>query len=319
MKRLVLPLVVLLSVATAFANWPEQVQDIRYLSTADNSMQPAMHYAPETGEPVPLLVGLHSWSADYDQESSVVYADWCIDRQWAFIAPKFRGPNHTPEATGSDLAVADIVAAVAYAKTKTNIDMDRIYLIGVSGGGYASVLMAGRHPEIWAGVSAWVPITDLAAWHAETKNADLKYWKEIETSCGGAPGSSLEVDSEYKHRSAITHIAGAKSVNLDINAGIHDGHTGSVPISHTLLAFNVLAAERDRFTEAQVAFMTAQQKVAEGIASPDTDPSYGEKQPLLRRSSGKTRVTIFEGSHEIIADAALAWLAKQRQSQGLKD
>ena len=33
---------------------------------------------------------------------------------------------------------------------------------------------------------------------------------------------------------------------LRINAGINDGHNGSVPINHSLEAFNVLAVEKDR-------------------------------------------------------------------------
>ncbi|MDX1564146.1 MAG: prolyl oligopeptidase family serine peptidase [Phycisphaeraceae bacterium] len=320
MKVVVLALTIA-SVATApcLAGWPKTVQDIRYPSNADATGQPAMFYAPKTDRPVPLLVGLHSWSADYRQKSSAIYAQWCIDKRWAFIAPNFRGPNKVPQATGSDLAVADIVSAVAYAKKNANVDPDRIYLVGVSGGGYAAVLMAGLHPKIWAGVSAWVPITDLAAWHAECKESKRKYWRDLEKSCGGAPGSSAEVDAEYKKRSAITHIAGAKNVNLDLNAGIHDGHTGSVPISHTLRAFNALTAEEDHFSADQIRHMTETRTVAEGIEKPKPDPTYGDKQPLVRRIAGRTRITIFQGGHEIIPEAALTWLSRQRKTDGARE
>ena len=66
-------------------------------------------------------------------------------------------------------------AFVDFAKKKTRIDKKRILLVGTSGGGYMSLLMAGRAPNLWAGVSAWVPISDLAAWHSETKKKGLKY------------------------------------------------------------------------------------------------------------------------------------------------
>jgi hypothetical protein len=37
-----------------------------------------------------------------------------------------------------------------------------------------------------------------------------------------------------------------------------------------------------------------------------TDPSFG-REIFLRRRAGRTRVTIFDGAHEGIASAAVAW------------
>ncbi len=296
------------------AQWPDGVEDIRYQSAADKTRQQALFYKPESKARVPLLVGLHTWSSNYKQTSSIPYAEWCIARGWAFIHPNFRGPNSNPTATGSELAVADIVSAVDYAKANANIDADRVYLIGASGGGYATLLLAGRHPRIWAGVSAWVPISDLAAWHAQCKKAGRAYWTQIEKSCGGAPGSSDAVDKEYQRRSAMTWIDAAIGVHVDINAGIHDGHTGSVPISHSLLAFNALAARRDRFTPKQIAFMVGERRAPQGVAKPNEDPSYGKKQPLVRRTSGTARITIFDGGHEGIPTAGLTWLSSRRRT-----
>jgi len=136
----------------------QSLKEIRYLSAADGSEQPAMFYAPDKKEAMPLLVALHTWSSDYKQDHHEECAEWCINKGWAYIHPDFRGPNKRPEATGSDLVVKDIVSAVAYAKKMRNIDSSRIYLVGTSGGGYTALVMAGHHPEIWAGISAWVPI-----------------------------------------------------------------------------------------------------------------------------------------------------------------
>jgi len=41
-----------------------------------------------------------------------------------------------------------------------------------------------------------------------------------------------------------------------------------------------------------------------------SDEAYGEKQPIFRRASRNARITIFDGGHEIIYEAALGWLAK---------
>jgi len=225
---------------------PKEVKAIRYLSAADNTEQPALFYAPAGDKPAPLLVGLHSWSADYRQASP--YGAWCVKKGWVFIQPDFRGPNKRPEATGSELAVKDILSAVEYAKKNATVDESRIYLIGASGGGYATLLMAGRAPEVWAGVSAWVPIYDLKAWHKEKSPGGKAggYALNMEASCGGAPGASAEVDEQYVKRSASTYLTKAAGLKVDIGAGIHDGHKGSVPISHALRAFNALAKPEDR-------------------------------------------------------------------------
>ena len=41
------------------------------------------------------------------------------------------------------------------------------------------MLMAGRHPDIWAGVSAWVPISDLKAWYHECEKSGRKYFRDV--------------------------------------------------------------------------------------------------------------------------------------------
>ncbi|MCL2745100.1 MAG: prolyl oligopeptidase family serine peptidase, partial [Planctomycetaceae bacterium] len=277
--------------------WDEKMRTVQYPSPIDNSLQPAVIYIPESAEPVPLLVTLHTWGGDYRQPAQS-RASWCIEKKWALIAPNFRGPNTTPQGCGSELAVADIVAAVEYMKKRTKIDKNRIYLMGGSGGGYGSLLMAGRHPEIWAGVSAWCGITDLKDWYYETSAKKLHYADNIVKCCGGKPGTSEEVDKQYLIRSANTKIHNAVYVPLDINHGIHDGHTGSVPVSHSIKAFNLLAAPDKRISDAEMQYFCTERKVPEKLkAETETDPLYGSMPVLFRRISGNTRLTIFDGGH----------------------
>ncbi|QDS89552.1 Prolyl oligopeptidase family protein [Rosistilla ulvae] len=294
----------------------QQVQEIRYHSSADDSQQPAMFYAPQTDTAVPLVVVLHSWSGDYKQRLHKKIEAWCVQQGWAYIHPNFRGPNLRPEATGSELVVQDIVSAVDHAKMTANIDPSAVYLIGTSGGGYTSLLMAGRHPEIWAGVSAWVPISDLTAWYHECKLAKRNYFNNIVASCGGVPGTSPEVDEEYRKRSPLTYLADAKGVRLSINAGIRDGHVGSVPVSHSLLAFNEVAEAADRLSEEQIRELVQTAKVPADLQTAISDPSFGEKQPLFRRTSGSATVTLFDGGHELVDNAAIAWIKQTYAAKG---
>ena len=299
----------LLSLLFPFVNGrSEKAEEISYLSAADHTMQPARFFDPKGKSPVPMVVALHSWSSDYTQQLHQEIEEWCISNGWAFMHPNFRGRNRTPEATGSELAVQDIVSGVEHAKGATKIDEERIYLVGTSGGGYSCLLMAGRHPELWAGVSAWVPIYDLEAWYYETKDRELRYAGEIIASCGGSPGDSRKVDAEYRRRSPKTYLNRARGVNLHINAGIRDGHEGSVPISHSLNAFNQLAERKDRVSKADIAYFVDKAEVPEALRNKIMDVSYGDKQPLFRRNSGSTTLTIFDGGHELIAPAAIAWI-----------
>jgi lysophospholipase L1-like esterase len=290
-----------------------EVQDIRYPVAHDNSEQPArMLRASEPN--APLLVGLHSWSANYKQDSKK-YSGWCRDNGWNFIFPDFRGPNKTPQACGSGLVVADILAAVKFMVDTAKVDTSRIYLMGISGGGHASLLMAGRHPEIWAGVSAWVPIFDLNDWHRECTKKKLKYARMIELSTGGRPGASVAVNTQLRVRSPSWWLSqrSVTGLPLQINAGIHDGHTGSVPVSHTLNAFNVVAAPDDRIDDEEVAAMVKTRKVPVDLATTVDDNTF-TKKVLLRRRSGSAVVNIFDGGHEGLYPAGLFWLAAQRKA-----
>ncbi len=303
------------------ASWPKEVQDIQYPSKADNTKQPALWYETPDTRLRPLMVGLHTWSSDYKQKSSVPYAKWCMENKWHFIHPNFRGPNKTPEAMGSELAVQDILSAVDYAKSQANVDHNRIYLIGCSGGGHATMLMMGRYPKKWAGATAWVGISDIAAWHDQTSKADLRYAKEIEIAAGGAPKEGSDAEAECIKRSPLTYLPKAKGQigPFSINVGIHDGHTGSVPVSQSLNAFNALADEKDRFSAKQIRFITSKQRIPKALRKKITlklAPLFEEKPVLLHRKSGNVEITIFDGGHEILYAPALDWIGKQSRRGG---
>lgn len=293
-----------------FAAWPAHVGEIKITSSADGSEQPAMYYAPDSSRPAPLLVSLHTWSHNYNQFAAA-RANWCLKKQWAFIHPNFRGANKTPEAMGSELAVQDILDAVAYAKANTLIDENRIYLLGFSGGGHAALLMAGRAPDVWAGVSAWCGISDLKKWHRQCPG----YGRHIEMAARGNPQKDEKAAAECVRRSPVTWLKNARNIAIDIAAGIHDGHTGSVPVSQSLEAFNLLAEPSNRLSEADIAFITDKEKIPEHLKDENTGIILYRKIPVLfRRQSGNTRITIFEGGHWGLDGVALPWLALQRKN-----
>ncbi|OYW18763.1 MAG: hypothetical protein B7Z55_10025, partial [Planctomycetales bacterium 12-60-4] len=273
-------------------------------SSVDGNEQKIRYFIPENlAEPAPLFVLLHTWSGNVGQDSFVlVCAQECQRLGWVLIHPDFRGANVRPEACASDLAVQDVVDAVQWIESITGIDTRRRYVAGASGGGHMTLIMSGRHKKLWAAASAWVPISDLAAWHSESVARKTNYALHLEQVCGGVPGMSAEVDAQYRHRSPLTHLAHAKGLPLDINAGITDGHNGSVPISHSLRAFNLLAelnGHREvQFSPDEITTMTEQQMIspADREAAPN-EPDRAHPV-LLRRVAGSARITIFDGGHE---------------------
>lgn len=177
--------------------------------------------------------------------------------------------------------------------------------------------MAGRAPDIWAGISSWVPISDIRAWWEQNDaGKHSNYARHIEKAVGGRPDQSSKAAQECIKRSAITYLQKASGVNLDINAGVTDGHEGgSVPFTHSLYAFNQVVPEKSRIDPKLIREFYEKQALPAGLEKSGVDPLYGEKQVIFRKVFMNTRVTIFQGGHDIIRHTALNWLAQQRKDK----
>lgn len=299
-----------------------KLTELEVKSTIDGTMQPSLAWFPETlqkrpAKPVPLLVYLHSWSGDYRQDNSPWHAE-AVKRGWVYLHPDFRGINNKPAACGSPLARQDVLDAIEHVAKLRPIDRSRIYLAGTSGGGHMSMLMAAYFPDRFSAVSAWVGISDLAAWEQfHVKNGQADHYAEMTIACaGGSPGDSEQVDAEYRDRSPLFHLNRKSELPLDIAAGVTDGKTGSVPIMHSLFAFNAVAKGNghETISDADVTELWEQGKLSHPQPSDqEKDPSLG-RSIFLRRNAGSARVTIFDGGHEGLPRAACAWLEKQQRA-----
>lgn len=307
------PFVLLASVLGLFsaaAAESSPFKDVQYPCCYDNSMQPALVRFSPSANPRPLIVVLHTWSHNY--KGAAPYIQEVIQYDFHMIAPDFRGTNKRkdPLSMGSDAAVSDIVSAVNWMKKQCKVDEKRIYLLGGSGGGHMALLLAGRHPEIWAGVSAWCPISDIKAWCAFHNGKG--YGKDIIDNIGGDPRTDAKAAEDAAKRSPLTYLANAKHINIDIATGIHDGHTGSVPISEAFNAFNKLADEKDAVPQNDIKLMTEKEQVPTGTPAVN-DPGFGSRKVHYRKISNNTRITIFEGGHDILPAYGYAWLNQQKK------
>lgn len=204
-------------------------------STVDGQVQPSLFHKAE-GKKRPLLVGLHTWSYDrFNQQGKMLPV--AIEQNFNLLLPDFRGPNtgdnpQPQKACGSECAKQDIIDAVTYIIENYDIDTDRIFLLGASGGGHMALLMAAYSPELWRAVDAWVPISSLTGWYNQSLDANPKYSRFLEACCGGNPQDKPE---EYEYRSPTSYVKELAKANLRINHGRYDP---IVPFTQSVKLYN---------------------------------------------------------------------------------
>jgi predicted peptidase len=296
--------------------WQEaipEIQNIKITSTKDGKKEPALFYNSGSSKKKPLLVVLHSWSDEYLQQASIPFCLWSKKYDWVYIQPNYRGIFEKPEAMGSELAIQDIVDAVNYAKQNANVDPARVYVTGASGGGMGSLLVASHHPEIWAGVAAWVPVVDILDWYGyNAKFPSRKYRKQIVAAAGGDPSVSKQAAAETKKRSPITYLNKDLKVPIYIAHGIKDI---LVPPDHALKAYNLLANEQDRITPEQISYIVKNKAVPPGLKSNAKDSYFGPADPKVHlvKESGNVKLVLFEGVHDLVYNPTLLWLNEKQK------
>ena len=74
---------------TTNKNWPTGFVQKEIQSTIDGTIQKAWFYPTQLSKPQPLIVSLHTWSGDYNQEDPLTKE--VLLRDWNYIHPDFRG------------------------------------------------------------------------------------------------------------------------------------------------------------------------------------------------------------------------------------
>ena len=222
-------------------DWPEGFKEVEIQSSVDATLQKAVFHASVESQPKSLIVSLHTWSGDYLQKDPL--AEEILLRGWNYIHPDFRGSNTKPEACGSDKVIPDIEDAIHYAIEHGNVDTTEVHIIGVSGGGYATLVTFMKLDYPVKSFNAWASISNLENWYWECKGRGLKYATHLEQVTTNGNGFDAV---EARKRSPLFlpfQPEKRKGSTLNIYAGIHDGYTGSVPISQSVDMYNKLIDE----------------------------------------------------------------------------
>lgn len=281
-------------------------------SSLDQNKQIFYHFKSQSNKPMPLVIQLHSWSFSADSLKTLGLDSIVISKNYNYIFPDFRGINNTAKACGSDYVVADIDEAIDWALANLNVDKSKIYLVGYSGGGFATMVMYMKSRHKIKAFSAWVGISDLWAWYGESLQRRNRYagdlLKCVDTT---EPDSTKLLARSPLHMKAPKKIR--KKSSFHLYAGIHDGHGRSmpVPISQTIKMYNTLVedrGEKDRknyMDEAIMQKMVASQSFPENFAM-----SQIADKKAIRLKSGRISLCVFEGGHDMLSEVVLAEIEK---------
>jgi pimeloyl-ACP methyl ester carboxylesterase len=291
------------------STWDSDFKVVDIQSTLDNSQQKAYFFKSKSAAPGPLVVSLHSWSGTYEQKDELAALSKAKDLN--YIHPDFRGVNWTKDACCSDLAMQDIDDAIDYAIKNSKVDLSRIYVIGSSGGGYATLATFMKSKHSIRRFSAWVPISDLPAWYTQSKIMGTKYAENILDCTSSKDSLNLEI---AKRKSPIywkTPVEKLNTTELLIFAGVYDGIQGSVPITHSINFYNKVL--KDKLINDSTLFVSDSEKLylLEFRKALGNLGRIADRKVFLKKQSGNVGLTIFEGNHEMLTEYAFNELIKE--------
>lgn len=289
-----------------------QAEQVQIPSESGDRTQPAMWVPPasDADGPVPLLVVLHSFSYGYTQHDAIPFAEWASERGWGMIHPDFGGPFSQPESNGSPRAVEDVIEAIDWALDEADLDPDRVYALGFSGGGQMTLLTASLHPERFAGIVSFVPVYDVVDWfrYALEDGVPL-YAYDIESSCGGDVRTDRSARRDCRQRSPSTHIDGLADADVPVYLA-HGIRDTVVPPSSSARAFNALVAEEDRLDSSEIRVLEDQEVPPSMEGTVDDGHHFGRHDPevVFARRAGDVTLVLFEGEHVFVLNPTLRWI-----------
>jgi hypothetical protein len=280
-------------------SWNVAFKEVLIKSSMDTAMQKAYFYPTTESIPQPLIVSLHTWSGNYTQIDTISILS--KNKNWNYIHPDFRGNNVRKEACCSEYVISDIDDAIDFAIKNSNVDPGKIYVLGASGGGMATLFTFMKSKHKIRKFSAWVPVTDVEAFYKQGLIRHNKYPTEA-LSCAGSENNSINT-AEAEKRSPLfckTPVEKLNYSSLEIYSGIYDGIQGSVPVSHAVNMYNKIL--KDMNVKDPHSYVNDYEKsMLYNQLKPGEDTgSIGNRSVFLRKKYKNVQLIIFEGNHEML-------------------
>lgn len=158
--------------------------------------------------PPPLLVWAHGGPTDQRRVTFDARLAFFVSRGWAVLHPDCRGSTGWGRAWAQGLRggwgevdVADVAAGARAAVARGWGDPARLVAMGGSAGGMTALLLAARHPALWAAAVALYPVADLEGLAGATHRFEAHYTV-------GLVGPLPETVERHRERSPL-HVAGS--------------------------------------------------------------------------------------------------------------
>ncbi len=289
--------------------WGSEFEIVKIKSPIDGKIEKAYFFATNSKVPKPLIVSLHTWWADYKEYDPI--SELAKKHNINYIHPNFRGSNSTPDSCGSDLVIADIDASIDYALKNANIDSSKIYVVGFSGGGLATLAMYLKSKHHIAKFSAWASVTDLLAFYNESRIRNKDFVKGI-LLCTNSINNKINKANAKKKSPLFWDVPKnkVKSSKLSLFAGIYDGIQGSVPITHSINFYNKIINEMGLTDANSFVSFEERSKIMETRQALGNYGKIENREVFLEKKHKNIKLVIFKGKHEILNNFAFNELIK---------
>lgn len=293
-------------------DWEDGMTKVSIPSIYSKTDQDAYFYKVSGERPRPLVVSLHTWGGTYNERDPL--SAICKENNINYIHPDFNGPNDKPESCCSELVIGQIDEAIEYAIQNSNVDLENIHLIGLSGGGYTAFCHYLQSNIKVASYQSWVGISDLESWYYQSISQENSIWKDI-LNCTESK-DSLNFH-EVKKRSPLHMPLSSKKSTipiLNIYTGIHDGIQGTVPITHSINFYNRMVSEL--YTDDSHRMVTTEETLylLENRKALGKHGTIGNRDIYFKKTSPKVNLFIFEGEHEILPEHAILSILQTNQN-----
>jgi hypothetical protein len=295
------------------ARWSTAFELVSIKSPMDSQVQKAYLYKTKSSAAKPLIVSLHSWSFDYRQDDTLALLSKQHDVN--YIHPDFRGENWKKNTCCSEFVLSDIDAAIDYAIANANVDTSKIYVIGRSGGGYATLGTFMKSKHRIRKFSAWVPLANLLTWYEETRIRKLYYADNI-LVCTGSPGNGLDKQVAIQRSPFYwpTPKEKLEYATLEIFAGVYDGLEGNgpIPITQSINFYNKVLRDLAVSDSSYYIGEAEKLKLIEHGKPLGQFGKIGNRDICLTKGINNLKITIFVGGHEMLPAYAFASLLSEK-------
>ncbi|OGV49589.1 MAG: hypothetical protein A2X49_06415 [Lentisphaerae bacterium GWF2_52_8] len=210
-----------LALASSLALCAAKEIEFTYKSSFDSTEQTAAGYVPDSCDnktPLPLVIVAHGMGCDKKQAKGLGYYETAEKENFIVICPELHGLNSPGQTSLAAIpAQRDILDAIDYAFKNYNINKRRVYITGRSMGGMMAMLMALKHPDIFAAAVAGQGVYDLKYWYGNS----LPFFKKpilAEMKTPPAPDN----DFDYLRRSPISFAQNAPYTAIFMWHGTND-------------------------------------------------------------------------------------------------